>query len=643
MSRYYFLFFLLILFWRFTLAQEVLVGVQENIEIIHRLGQSPNTFKSSQQTLKLPLFDDFSAEGVFPRTQLWSDNKVFINSDYALFPPSIGVATFDAIDEDGILYPQANTTRFIADYLTSRPIRLDSVFLPQPKALTPADSIYLSFYYQPEGYGFAPAEGDSLVLEFFRDHPIDSLKKWIRVWSSPGMSLNNFYAQHGKYFARVMIKITDASFMRPGFRFRFYNYASILYPTAPSFQSNRDHWHLDYIYLNHGRGINDINFRDIAFVSRPGSFLKKYSQMPYKQYKQNFVNEMVDSLRVLATNLNNSAFPASYRYTVRNATSGHIKTYESGVYNFQPYSQGGYVAHRPITRPPVSFVFPTLNQPWATFEIEHVLTSSNLPPGSNDTVRFSQAFGDYYAYDDGTTEAGYGLNFSGGQLAYRFQLNTPDTLTAITMFFNRILGNSLQRFFHLKVWNDLGGKPNQVIYTQENLQPIINQGLNRFQKYTLSSPVTINNTKFPGLVFYIGWQQVTSDLLNLGFDRNTNNKQNTFYFYGGEWLNSMLDGSLMMRPVLGSKGPSGIMDPSLSSSFKVFPNPVSGTSLNIQYTEDPARGGSFRIYNSIGTLLMEGTLAPRIDIPELKAGVYLIQIIDTIGTLVGTTRFIVAK
>ncbi|MDP2423656.1 MAG: T9SS type A sorting domain-containing protein [Bacteroidales bacterium] len=644
MNRYFFSYLLLSSIVRLVSAQEVMTGLQENPSIKQYNLQGNPAFKSTQQALQLPFFDDFSATGIFPKSNLWSDNKVFINSDYAVFPPTVGVATFDAINEDGMLYPQANTTRFIADYLTSKPVRLDSVFSLQPRALTPADSIYLSFYYQPEGFGFAPNPGDSLVLEFYQDHPVDSLKKWVRMWSSPGMTLNSFYAQHGTYFAPVMIRITDSAYLRPGFRFRFYNYASILYPTAPSFQSNRDHWHLDYVYLNHDRNFNDRNFRDIAFAARPRSFLKKYFQMPYKQYKQNFVNEMLDTLRVVATNLHNAASPAKYRYTVKNTNGIHVKTYETGIYSFPPYAQSGYVTHQPIARPPVNFVFPTLNQPWAMFEIEHVLSSqASFPQSENDTLRFTQVFGDSYAYDDGTAEAGYGLNYAGGQLAYRFQLNTPDTLTAITMFFNRILGNPAPRYFHIKIWNDLGSKPNQVIYTQEYLQPIIEQGLNKFQKYEITNPVFVSNSNFPGLVFYIGWQQITSDLLNIGFDRNTNSKQNTFYNYGGEWLNSMLDGSLMMRPVIGSNGPSAISDPAHSNIFRIYPNPVYDNTLNLRYDDQYLEDGSIRIFGVMGNLLKENKLSPSIDISDLKAGVYVVQVINPAGAVLGTIRFVVAR
>ncbi|HHN48007.1 MAG TPA: hypothetical protein ENN08_03615, partial [Bacteroidales bacterium] len=192
-------------------AQEVITGLQFNETIRQEVKQKGKPALKQSVHLMLPFFDDFSGDGVFPSPNQWADNHVFINSDYPVFPITTGVATFDAIDENGRLYPQAGDNRFRADYLTSHPIRLDSVFSPEPKALTAADSVILSFYFQPEGLGFPPAETDSLVLEFFHDHPVDSLKGWVKVWSTPGMTLNAFFALHNTYFKRVAIPITDTA------------------------------------------------------------------------------------------------------------------------------------------------------------------------------------------------------------------------------------------------------------------------------------------------------------------------------------------------------------------------------------------------------------------------------------------------
>jgi len=642
MTRHITLFFSSILFSCLLQAQEVLTGLHYNEIIRQEIKLNGQPVLKHSQHLTLPFFDDFSGDGVFPSSSHWADNHVFINSDYPVFPVTVGVATFDAIDENGRLYPNAGDNRFKADYLTSHPIRLDSVFSPEPKALTAADSIFLSFYFQPEGLGFPPSETDSLVLEFFHDHPVDSLKKWIKVWSTPGMTLNAFFALHNTYFKRIAIPITDTAFLKPGFRFRFYNIASIRYPNAPSHQSNRDHWHLDYVYLNHGRTSGEIYYPDIAFANKPGSFLKNYQSMPYRQYRQNFINEMRDSLRVRVTNLDNEASNGSYRYMIRRPDGSHVHTYQTGVNLFQPFAQAGYVSKDSIAWPKVNFVFPDKDGAYASFDITHILQSHNgYTPGHNDTVRFRQVFNDYYAYDDGTAEAGWGLT-NPGFMAYRFKLNTPDTLTRVRIFFNRTLNNANQTFFNLQIWNDIGGKPGQIIHEQMFLRVEYGEGLNGFYIYNLDEPVYIDNTRFPGLTFYVGLEQTTTAILNIGFDRNNNTKQNIFYFLGDDWYNTMSDGSLMLRPVFGTTGVSGVM-PGLAGNIpmRIYPNPVSNGILNLQIEDQWLTQSHYQIINLTGSVLLEGRTASQIDVSRLPSGMYHLRIITSGKT--GISRFIVNK
>jgi len=170
----------------------------------------------------LPFFDDFSdsLNSPYPKQSLWTDKYVFINTTYCSNPPSIGVATFDALDENGKLYSKASTlTTFPADTLTSKSINL-GIYSPQ-------DSIYLSFFYQPQGLGSPPDERDSLILQFYS--PL--LKTWRNDWYALGTT--------SKPFKLVMQPIVDPSFFHDGFQFRFVNYASINYGTAhPGWSSN---------------------------------------------------------------------------------------------------------------------------------------------------------------------------------------------------------------------------------------------------------------------------------------------------------------------------------------------------------------------------------------------------------------------
>ena len=150
-------------------AQEILTGLQYNEVIKKEASTSPdNPERDSRENilLQLPFFDDFKNINRYPDPALWKDKNVFVNKDFPYFAPNVGAATFDAIDSTGAVYADALIIPFVADYLTSNTIRLDSVFDPITKALSPADSLYLSFYFQPQGYGDEPELGDSLLLEF---------------------------------------------------------------------------------------------------------------------------------------------------------------------------------------------------------------------------------------------------------------------------------------------------------------------------------------------------------------------------------------------------------------------------------------------------------------------------------------------
>jgi hypothetical protein len=56
-------------------------------------------------------------------------------------------------------------------------------------------------------------------------------------------------------------------------------------------------------------------------------------------------------------------------------------------------------------------------------------------------------------------------------------------------------------------------------------------------------------------VFYVGWKQRSESFLNAGYDVNTPNAGKQFYWLNGEWNQSQVPGSIMIRPVVG--GPLG--------------------------------------------------------------------------------------
>jgi hypothetical protein len=110
-------------------------------------------------------------------------------------------------------------------------------------------------------------------------------------------------------------------------------------------------------------------------------------------------------------------------------------------------------------------------------------------------VEFVQKFSNYYAWDDGSAEFGYGLSGQGAEvarLAYRFVGFKRDTLRAVMMYFNRALNDVNQVPFDLAVWNNRNGQPGDLLFRQENinLMPYFD-GLNRFHTYMLDEAVAL--------------------------------------------------------------------------------------------------------------------------------------------------------
>lgn len=642
-------------------AQERVTGILVNPAVKNAV-KTTKSVRLQTAVLQLPFFDDFSdAKGVFPNQEHWSDNYVFINDDYPVMPPTVGVATFDAIDNTGQLYGHANPFGFGADTLTSNEIRLDSITTGNLRKLFPSDSIYFSFFYQPQGLGNAPAERDSLVLEFLAPdeslitinpadtvitgtdtiyYPADTiiLENWINMWSSRGYTLQTFLNAGNREFMQVMVPIIDsARFFKPNFRFRFRGYASLADATLPDWQSNGSQWNVDYIYLNIDRSVNDTTHSDVAFAKKAPNMLARYTSMPYIQYRANFVNEMADNIDIKITNLDDVSYNASYKYEVTDDLNQLVNVYNAGNYFIAPFATSGYVTEPAFARPPVNFIYPINNPQPVTFITTHMLnTEANLGRRQNDTIRFKQVFSNYLAYDDGTAEAGYGITPAGAQVAIKFQLNRPDSLFGANIFFNQTLSQGNIQNFYLNVWNDYFGKPGDLIYSRFGYQPVMEDSLNKFFFYRLDSAIMIEPGRFPNGIFYIGWEQATDNMLNIGFDKNNSAQQHLFFrTFGNTWNPSQYEGAVMLQPIIGSERPLSFEEKTIDKDFRVYPNPANTPNIKLS---SKIKSSDFHKYvltvvSSEGRVVMEVPMANELNVSSLTKGFYMIMLRDGKRTL----------
>ncbi|MEI6174575.1 MAG: T9SS type A sorting domain-containing protein [Bacteroidota bacterium] len=667
-------FFIILFLFLFTgfvgISQEILTGLQINpmvkakaMELSRMKAAAGDDLRAGDEYLKaasdttpvsMPFFDDFSANGVFPSSQRWIDRFAFENDDLPVYPVNIGAMTLDAINDSGNMYPRAvpGPDFFIADFLTSRYIRLDSSFTPVPRALSPADSVYLSFFYQPQGRGKPPQKADSLILQFLAVPAHDSLitggsipvpDLWAKTWFANGMSLDTFYLNNNKWFVRVMIPVTDPRYFTNKFRFRFFNYVSLASSAEPSWQSNTDQWNLDDVYLNSGRTLNDTIYPELRFIYRPPSLLKRYESMPYPQYSDDPTNEMRDTIDILMSNRDIIPHMSSYNYYVTQPGGSFSKSYSGGNYNIQPYAVSPYVTFQKFAHPEVPFLIPINQTDSAIFLVKHIV--KDITPGSvtGDTMQSYQKFLNYYAYDDGTPEASYGLTPAGSKLAYGFRLNkSPDTLRAVRMYFNKTLSNTSVQFFYLCVWNDNAGKPGDTIYS-DLVMPRYADSMNKFVTYHIFPPLRITGT------FYVGWIQTTNDNLSIGFDRYTNSQSQIFYNSTGVWNNSAYTGSLMIRPVVGKPIPLEVGD-ILPRNMKLtlFPNPCSESKINVRITDNLQNTGNSEratliVSDIVGRVRMTTAFRNELDVTALQNGLYFLELRDQSGTRLGFAKFIISR
>jgi hypothetical protein len=499
-------------------------------------------------TLDLPFFDDFSRSIGFPDPSFWSDMYVFINNSYSVDPVSLGVATFDAINSSGYLNGDSDIP-FESDFLTSMPLNLDYPI---------QNDTWLSFFYQPQGFGDEPEPGDSLTVEFYS--PLSS--KWRSVWSVEGRPLAPF--------TRVWIQVDDTSYFHTGFRFRFKNYASL--PKSQSFlgyDSNADHWNIDYVYLDKGRSETDTSIKDVSMITNLASILKSYESVPWNHFPDAFRTEIRPSLKITYRNNDITTRNVTRFFQIRDLMSGSAPyTLPGGAVNVEPGEKHEYEF-------PFNYPFDETNYDSAIFSIKSYLVTDEDDYKWNDTITRYQVFNNYYAYDDGTAEAGYGLSgegTAGASVAYRFKNYKEDTLRSVRMYFNRTADNSSQVYFRLAVWDndENNDRPGNLIYSLPGNKPEYLDELNKFSAYTLDTLLVVSE------FFYVGWIQTSTALMNVGFDKNNNNRNNIFYNLGQEWFNSSFNGSLMIRPVFGkrSAGTSSVNNLT-SNELQVFPNPAS--------------------------------------------------------------------
>ena len=556
--------------------------------------QNPPFFQDSARQFFLPVSDP---------SLLWVDNYVYHNYRFGDHPRTLGVMTFDGLDESGYPYAIGTTSSGYADVLTSKPIDLSG--------MSPADSVYISFIYQPQGFGDEPESTDSLLLEFF-----DSANnQWNRIWGDTGRNVSPFRIVH--------LPLTGNNYFTDAFQFRFRNYGGL--------SGSLDHFHLDMVYLREATppAYTDTVFKDFSFVYPVNSLLNDYTSVPWDHYKESIDNKMSAAMEVVV--FNGSSGPENYQ-------DGAVEISYAGVSEGDFILQGFTLAEQQINYAALDFAtsyhdlksgyeFPRdLSGVYEEFDVR-VNASAQYPNYEpNDSTAFTQGFYNFYSYDDGSAEAAFGPTGAQARLAIHFEAYQPDSLIGVKLCFVPSVNDVSNKLFLLTVWDDENGEPGDVLYEDDVFNPrnpAYSQDKNQYLDYYF-----IDTMKVPvGNSFFIGWRQLDPERLNLGFDRNIDQSDEIFYSVNGgvSWLVSPFSGSAMVRPIFSTQMDTslGLIEPETESiQILIFPNPVrdevfiknAGESLNEKLLLDAA-----------GRVLMS-TMEDSFDLQTLDSGIYFISV-----------------
>lgn len=578
------------------------IYAQESVGAFYRINDQVNINKaaySKTTALSLPFFEDFTNYETFPNPLKWKDALVYINNTFPINPISRGVATFDGLNVYGVPYDSVNKYASIyADSLSSQQIDLSSY--------TANDSIYLSFYYQPGGYGFEPDLNDSLMLFFKLGNGL-----WNKVWAKEGASSTDF--------KQVLIPITNPIYLTSNFQFRFINKVTML--------TNDDHWHVDYIKINSNRTSTDTLINDLAFARNPDFLLSDYTHMPYNQFQAAINSNWLSEHKVYLRNNTSNTITNSFNYKAKELSTGLVF---AGFNNFTTSIPTNTTANLALLTYTPTYTA-AANQDKVVFEQTYYTAPIANQNTINDTVVTKQVFDNYLAYDDGSAEKSYYLNLFNtlpGKIAIEHQLFTNDTLRGLAIQFGRQIPTNANKYFSIAIMKTLAGIngaiKDSIIYKEDFFFPRFRDSINGFWIYTFSNPVYL-----PVGSFYVSTIQPAmsgSDSLYFGLDANRTLANHQYYNVLNTWQSSQIDGALMIRPLLGKAIVTTSVATPRPTNFEISisPNPAHDhISLQSDYTNTKVE-----IYTILGNLLYTKTLEGSnsiIPIATFQPGLYLVR------------------
>ena len=530
--------------------------------------------------------------GPNPDSLKWEDDGgAYISDRISVQPPSLYVATFDALDANG--KPYSNKSNSLnTDFLTSQPINLSG--------MTKDSNIVLSFYIEIATLGDTIGRFDSLYVLFKDKNNI-----WNPIWGK----------KKGAPFGwnKISIKITNSIYFHQAFQFKFQKFDAINGSVGHSVN-------IDYIYMDKNWNATKDFPIDAAINSRQTSILKKYAAMPYFQYTP---DELADSVKFsLRNNADKvTSFGFVQNYINLDGTRSADNKVSVGFPNAQATVATGWAVDK-------SKVMVLPQKGTIKYEV-NALTGDKVQPNRirftmNNRDSSSAILDNYYAYDDGSAETNFSIKdgSNGGRRLIKFKLNNvPDTLTHIDIF------NPQTRF----IVEDPNAILSRLIVADNNKNlipasstPIVFKypnGREVFTRYKLINPYIITTNEF-----YVGWEQRNGSSAYYGYDLNSKSIMSVYRFPSGPWKDEEFRGTVMIRPVFrvpsATLGTEAAKENNLQCSM--YPNPakqqltVEGdiTHIEILYVT-----GQIAIQQKFAN----ATDAKEVDLSTLPNGLYVVK------------------
>ena len=588
-SRFCFTFFASIL---------AVVATAQVQEITAVLSSAPVTSWSveSTDTLVPPFTDDFSYPSDKPSPALWQDAKVWVNDDMALFQNSLGVATFDGLNEYGFAYKEnALGSDSLADVLTSAYLDLQGL-----------SNVYLSFQLQEGGRGELPSNADSIVVEYWS--PVTA--NWTQVWGQKGSGTSG-------PFSSVILPVQGANYLQKGFRFRFAAYGA----RAGAY----DIWNVDYVQLDKDRNPSDTIITEPAIARAHPLIIGSGAYTSWPWWVSN------------ASSVANRPSTLEFIYRRNGAVPSGGWSLNLGQFRWE---ENGVLVQQTTAVPVITNTQHNQDQTFTVSVPSAAMTSFGGPTAvstkvwfdgsaagfrSNDTVRGTLTLDNYLALDDGSAERAYAVqNVVGGRVAQKFKvggLGGSDTLKG--MYFNFVdAGEAYTSTFRMAVWApaDSGDGPGNILYMSDSLyRPFTGYYRGDMMPYELDSSVSLNAYA----EVWLGYICTSSNPMYLGLDqqRTLPSGMPRYYGDGFNWYQSLDPGVAMMRPYF-RYSPTDMAVEELAQDFKVYPNPSSG-SLSI---ESPS--AHYVLRTLTGATVAAGHVEGynNLELHHLDAGLYILSL-----------------